>query len=237
MDLTRAQIRKFRDEIAAEWRDNIAPFWLQHATDEKYGGFRGWITNDLQVDEEAEKGIILNSRILWTFAHAFRTERKQAFRHVAERAFSYLTDKFVDQTYGGVYWTLDYRGQPLETKKRVYAQAFAIYGLTEFFSATGVRRSLEEAMVIFELLEDRARDNEHDGYFETFERDWSLATEQRLSEVDEDEKKSMNTHLHVLEAYATLLTATDDESVKERLRALINLFLNKIIQPDSYNLQ
>ena len=237
MDLTRAQIRKFRDEIAAEWRDNIAPFWLQHAPDEKYGGFRGWITNDLQVDEEAEKGIILNSRILWTFAHAFRTERKQAFRHVAERAFSYLTDKFVDQTYGGVYWTLDYRGQPLETKKRVYAQAFAIYGLTEFFSATGVRRSLEEAMVIFELLEDRARDNEHDGYFETFERDWSLATEQRLSEVDEDEKKSMNTHLHVLEAYATLLTATDDESVKERLRALINLFLNKIIQPDSYNLQ
>ena len=237
MELTNDRIRKFRDEIAAEWRDNIAPFWIRYAPDEKYGGFRGWISNDLQLDEEAEKGIILNSRILWTFARAFRTDRKQEFRILAERAFSYLTDKFIDQTHAGVFWTLDYRGQPLETKKRTYAQAFAIYGLTEFFIATGVRRALEEAMVIFELLESRARDFQHDGYCETFERDWSLATDQRLSEVDQDEKKSMNTHLHVLEAYATLLTASNDEEVKERLRVLIELFLARIIHPDKYNLQ
>jgi len=237
MSLTKDQILKFRDEINAEWRDNIAPFWLQYGPDEKYGGLRGWITNDLQVNEQAEKGIILNSRILWTFSRAFRTERKQEFRQIAERAFSYLTDKFIDQTNGGVFWTLDCRGQPLDTKKRPYAQAFAIYGLIEFFRATGVQRALEEAMVIFELLENRARDNEHDGYYETFERDWSLATDQRLSEVDEDEKKSMNTHLHVLEAYASLLSASYDDTVNERLRSLINLFLTKIIQPDRYNLQ
>src|SRR5262245_14533688 len=115
MELTNDRIRKFRDEIAAEWRDNIAPFWIRYAPDEKYGGFRGWISNDLQLDEEAEKGIILNSRILWTFARAFRTDRKQEFRILAERAFSYLTDKFIDQTHAGVFWTLDYRGQPLET--------------------------------------------------------------------------------------------------------------------------
>jgi mannobiose 2-epimerase len=237
MSLTQDQILTFRDEIAREWRDNIAPFWLRYAPDEEYGGFRGLITNDLAVDQQAEKGIILNSRILWTFAHAFRNDRKQEFRHLAERAFSYVTDKFIDQTHGGVFWTLDWRGQPVETKKRPYAQAFAIYGLTEFFLATGVQRALDEAMVIFELLENRARDNEHDGYFETFERDWSLATDQRLSEVDQDEKKSMNTHLHLLEAYAALLSATNDSQVKERLRALINIFLNKIIQPGSCSLQ
>jgi mannobiose 2-epimerase len=237
MTLPKDQIRKFRDEIAAEWRDNIAPFWLQHAPDEKYGGFRGWITNDLQVDEEAEKGIILNSRILWTFAHACRIESNNQFRWMAERAFSNLTEKFSDREHGGVFWTLTHTAQPSNTRKRPYAQAFAIYGLTEFFLVTGEKKALAEALAIFELLESRARDNEHDGYYETFERDWSLAMDQRLSEVDQDEKKSMNTHLHVLEAYAALLSASNDLRVKERLRALINLFLNRIIQPPRHSLQ
>jgi cellobiose epimerase len=237
MAVTQKQITTFRDEIAAEWRNNIAPFWLRHAPDDKYEGFRGWITNDLQVDEQAEKGIILNSRILWAFAHAHRRDSNKEFQRLAARAFGYLIDKFIDREHGGVFWTLDYRGQPLDTKKRPYAQAFAIYALSEFFLATGEQRALDEALAIFELLESRARDKERDGYCETFERDWSLAQDQRLSEVDQDEKKSMNTHLHVLEAYTVLLSATNDERVRERLRALINLFITYIIQTDSYSLQ
>lgn len=231
------QIAEFRKQIESEWCDNIAPFWLRYALDEKQGGFHGWITNDLQVDEQAEKGIILNSRILWTFAHAYKLYQNAEFRCVADRAFTYLTDHFIDREYGGVFWTLDYRGQPLDMKKRPYAQAFALYGLTEFYAATSEPRALTEARAIFDLLESRARDDVNDGYFETFERDWTLATDQRLSDVDQDEKKSMNTHLHVLEAYATLARATNEVRVKERLRAVIILFLNRIIHPEQFHLQ
>lgn len=237
MTIERDEISKFRTQISSQWRDNIAPFWLRYSLDEKHGGFRGWITNDLQIDEQAEKGIILNSRILWTFAHAYQLYQDAEFRSVANRAFNYLMDHFIDREYGGVFWTLDYRGQPLDMKKRPYAQAFALYGLTEFYLATGETRALAAAQAIFDLLEGRARDHANEGYFETFERDWTLAADQRLSDVDQDEKKSMNTHLHVLEAYATLARATNNESVKERLRAVIMLFLERIIHPKQFHLQ
>jgi cellobiose epimerase len=237
MTLSTQDISRVREEIESEWRDNIAPFWVNLAPDQKHGGFHGWIANDLQIDEQAEKGIILNSRILWTFAHAYKIHQNSEFRTIAERAFNYIADHFIDREYGGVYWTLDYRGQPLDMKKRPYAQAFALYGLTEFYLATGEATALAEARDIFDLLESCARDPDHDGYFETFDRDWTLSEDQRLSDVDQDEKKSMNTHLHILEAYATLAHASNDASVKERLRALIFLFLNRIIHPEKFHLQ
>jgi mannobiose 2-epimerase len=237
MTIQPERISLFRDQIESEWRDNIAPFWLRYAVDEKHGGFHGWITNDLKIDEQAEKGIILNSRILWTFAHAYGVYQKDEFRGFADRAFNFITDYFIDREYGGVFWTLDCRGQPLDMKKRPYAQAFALYGLAEFYEATAEPRALAEARAIFDLLESRTRDAVNDGYFETFERDWTLADDQRLSDVDQNEKKSMNTHLHVLEAYARLARAANDEGVKDRLRALITLFLNRIIHPEQFYLR
>jgi mannobiose 2-epimerase len=219
----------------SEWRENIAPFWLAHAPDELRGGFRGLVTNDLRADERADKGVILNSRILWTFSRAHALYREPSFLATAERAYRYLTRHFLDREHGGVYWTVDCEGRPSDTKKRPYAQAFALYGLAQFHLATGERAALDEALGLFELLESRARDREHDGYFETFERDWALAADQRLSEVDQDEKKSMNTHLHVLEAYAALARATRDSRVRGRLRTLVEIFLTRVVHPtDSY---
>ena len=237
MTVSQAAIAEFREQIESEWRDNIAPFWLRYAPDEKHGGFRGWITNDLQIDEQAEKGIILNSRILWTFSRAHKLYQEDAFLRTAERAYEYLAEHFVDARAGGVFWTLDYSGKPADRKKRVYAQAFALYGLTEFFVATGYGAALDLAFELFYLMESYCHDREHDGYFETFERDWTLAGDQRLSEVDQDEKKSMNAHLHVLEAYATLAGATANAQVKERLRAVIEIFLTRIIHRRGTHLQ
>ncbi|HYG79722.1 MAG TPA: AGE family epimerase/isomerase [Pyrinomonadaceae bacterium] len=224
-----------RRRIEGEWRDNIAPFWVRHAPDEKHGGFRGLISDDLRADEQADKGVILNSRILWTFSRAYGLHSYASSLALAARAYLYLTRNFLDREHGGVFWTLDYTGRPADTKKRPYAQAFALYALTEFYLATGERAALDEAVGLFDLLEARCRDREYDGYFETFERDWSLAVDQRLSEVDQDEKKSMNTHLHVLEAYSALAHASRDERVRERLSALVHLFLTRIVHPrDSY---
>jgi mannobiose 2-epimerase len=237
MDISQEEIIKLREQIESEWRNNIAPFWLKYAPDELHGGFRGLIANDLQIDEQAEKGIILNSRILWTFSHAYKLYGEPAFLQTAERAYTYITRHFIDYQYGGVFWTVDHQGQPLDTKKRAYSQAFTLYALTEFYMAIGKQEALAQAFELFNVIENRCRDNEHDGYFETFERDWTLATDQRLSDVDQDEKKSMNTHLHVLEAYATLARASDDPQVKERLRAVIVIFLTRIIHPQSFHLQ
>jgi mannobiose 2-epimerase len=237
MSISQTEIAEFRSQIESEWRNNIAPFWLQRAPDQKHGGFHGWITNDLQIDEQAEKGIILNSRIMWTFSRAHRLYQEPAFQQTAKRAYDYLTQHFLDPQAGGVYWTVDYSGKPVDKRKRVYAQAFALFAFTEYFVASGERAALDQAFELFYLLESYCRDRENDGYFETFERDWTLAGDQRLSEVDRDEKKSMNAHLHVLEAYANLAEATGSEQVKERLRAVIEIFLTRIIRPRGTHLQ
>jgi cellobiose epimerase len=237
MTIAATEVLDLREQIECEWRNNIAPFWLEHAPDPQYGGFRGWISNDLQIDEQAEKGIILNARILWTFSRAHLIYDQRDYRTMAARAFEYLTAHFVDREHGGVFWTVDYQGQPLDPKKRSYAQAFAIFALAEFHLATGDKTALDEALQIFELLERNPRDVTHGGYLETFERDWTLAADQRLSDVDQDEKKSMNTHLHLLEAYAALARATSEPRVKERLRALLEIFLTHIVQPERSYLQ
>jgi cellobiose epimerase len=229
MSVSGKAVDEFRDQIAAEWRTNIAPFWVRHARDETYGGFHGLISSDLEVDDRADKGVILNSRILWTFARAARLYGNSTYRQIADCAYQYFVGHFVDSEHGGVFWAVDYLGRPSDTKKRSYGQAFALYALTEYFNATRTSEALDRAFELFDVLENRCRDSANDGYFETFERDWSIAADQRLSEVDQDVSKSMNAHLHVLEAYANLARATDAARVTARLRAVVELFLTHIV--------
>ncbi len=237
MSVDRERIVELRRRVDAEWRENIAPFWSTHAVDETHGGFRGFVANDLTIDETAEKGVILNARILWTFSRAHVIYRDDAYLRIAERAFAYLVERFLDTENGGVYWTVDHTGAPADTKKRTYAQAFALYALSEFHMATGSVEAIDRAFELFEVIEDRCADHEHGGYFETFERDWTVAGDQRLSEVDMDEKKSMNAHLHVLEAYTTLARAQANSRVRERLRAVVDLFLAHVVAPSGAHLR
>ena len=157
------------------------------------------------------------------------------YRDTARRAYEYISRYFLDAEHGGVYWMLDYQGHPVETKKRIYGQAFTVYSLAEYYLATRHVEALATARQIYESIERASYDPKHGGYFETYERDWTLAGEQRLSAVDMDEKKSMNTHLHVLEAYATLLKSWDNEQLRARLRELIRLFLDRIIDRKTHH--
>lgn len=222
------QLSKFRTELDAELKSILA-YWIQFDTDEQYGGFVGRIDHFNQPDAHAEKGSVLNSRILWTFSAAYRYTKNQVYLQYAQRAYCYFIDHFIDKTYGGVYWSVDYKGYPANRKKQVYAQSFALYALSEFFLASGLTASKQYALEIFRLLEQFSYDSKRGGYIDAFTETWTHMQDMSLSEKDANEKKTMNTHLHVLEAYSTLYRLWPDEMLKTRIRSLLQNFIDHII--------
>ena len=196
--------------------------------DTEHGGFYGRIDGHDILHPEAEKGAVLNARILWTFASATRILHRMPYRILAARAKDYLLTHFIDPQYGGVYWSLNADGSPFDTKKQTYAIAFAIYGLAEYHRATGDQEALDIAIRLFEDLEAHAFDN---GYIEAMTRDWQPIADMRLSESDENGSRTMNTHLHVLEAYTNLYRVWKDERVARQLRVLIDIFVNRLFNP------
>jgi mannobiose 2-epimerase len=217
-------------------RTNVLPFWVARAPDRRRGGFVGWIGDDLAVDEAAPRGGVLNSRILWAFSAASRRYPDPAYCEMAERAYAALCERFWDETHGGVYWMLDAEGRPLEDRKQTYNLAFAVYGLAEYAGATGSAEARERAAALFRTIEEHAFDPEHGGYWEARARDWRPLDDVRLSEKDENAPKSMNTHLHVMEAYAALLRVWPDPGLRERLRELVRLHVERIVDPASAHL-
>jgi mannobiose 2-epimerase len=224
-------IAEFQQRVREELDENIIPFWVSRTIDDK-GGFIGRMSNDGTVDKKAPKGLVLNSRILWTFSSLYVFEKKPEYLVLAKRAYDYLVENFRDNEYGGMYWMLDWQGSPLEDKKQIYGQAFAIYALSEYYRATADNDVLKNAKAIFELIERYARDKQYKGYFETYDRDWKMAKEQQLSAVDMVEKKSMNTHLHLLEGLANLYDVWKDDLLGQRIEELLEIFAEYIIHPD-----
>ena len=217
-------------------RENILPFWMTRVPDETYGGFLGHLADDGTVDPAGPKGGVLNARILWAFAAAFRRYGELAYRETADRAYAYLLSHFWDETHGGVYWMLDHEGRPVSDRKQIYHQAFALYGLAEYHQATGSAEALERAVELYRSIEEHAADPAHGGYWEARARDWSPLQDVRLSEKDRNSPKSMNTHLHVMEGYANLLRVWDGEGLREGLRSLVEIHLERIVDPVSGHL-
>ena len=210
--------------------NNIVPFWMNYSVDTMYGGFFGAVDVTGNPNPRSSKGLILNARILWTFSALYMKDKAPDFLMMAQRAYKYLADHFVDREYGGAFYTLDREGNPASTLKYTYANAFLIYGLSEYYRATGDEEALELAKSIFNALDKNAHDAQYLGYHELFQRDWSAVPPGTRNDIG-DADKSMNTTLHVMEAFGNLYCVWKSPLLESRLKELIVVTLDKIINP------
>jgi mannobiose 2-epimerase len=235
--ISQAEQEKFLAQVGEHLFGFYLPFWCGPALDQKNGGWMAWLSNDLKPDRSQPKGLIVNARILWSFSAAHRARPQPVYAEMAERAFDFVMNKFWDAQHGGAFWRLDDTGGVIDDSKKIYGQAFYIYALAEFHRAFGSQAALERAKELFELIERHAHDAKFGGYVEVCQRDWSEAgPEARLSDKDMNEKKSMNNHLHVLEAYTNFHRVWPDARVAARLRELIEIFLTRILDAHTIHL-
>jgi len=223
------KLRVLRAELENILHSNILQYWLTHGIDTVHGGFKGHVDYQNRPDQRAEKGSVLNARILWAFAAAYRAFPRPEYLETAQRAFAYLIEYFEDKENGGVIWAVDYQGRPTNKRKQTYALSFAIYAFCEYYAASGNPVALEKAKTIFHLIEKHCTDRIHGGYWEALSADWQPIEDVRLSEKDANEKKSMNTHLHVLEGYTNLARVWPAVEVRQTLQQLLRVFLEHII--------
>jgi mannobiose 2-epimerase len=238
------ETEKLKQEIREVLENNILQFWIERMQDHDHGGFYGRIDGQNVLHKEADKGAILNARILWTFSAAYRvfahltplTPHLSAYLDMATRAKDYLLNHFIDKTYGGVYWSVNYLGQPKDTKKQFYAIGFAIYGLSEYARATGDQNALKEAVKLYRCIEHHALDQEYNGYIEAMTRNWKPISDMRLSEHDANYPKSQNTHLHIMEPYTNLYRVWPTQELAQSLRNVISIFLHNILNRETNHL-
>ena len=230
-----AELKKYKAELEQELK-NILDYWIKNTIDEVNGGFVGRIDHLGNVHNNAPKGAVLSARILWTFSAAYNLTREPVYLNIAARAFQYIRDYIVDKEYGGVYWSVDHKGKPLETEKEIYALSFAVYGLSEYARASGNESAKKLAIEVYRDIVKHSYDSKNGGYIEGFARDWKEIPEQRLGPGNTGVKKTMNTHLHLLEAFSNLLAVSHDKELFEKVKELVNIFLGRIVSGQTHHL-
>jgi len=225
---------QYKTEVSHEL-DSILSWWMKYMPDEKQGGFYGSVNNDNIPDTNAVKGLVLNSRILWAFSAAYSRTKEQSHLNFATEAYNYIVKYFVDEEFGGAYWSLNSDGRVYDGRKQIYGIAFCIYGLAEYYKITNEKKALEIAIRFYEVIENYSFDEIKNGYREAYTRNWQPIDDLRLSDKDSNEAKTMNTHLHIVEAYANLYSVWNDEKLKKQIINLLNLFDTYFINKNNHH--
>ena len=229
------ELNQYKGELEEELK-NILDYWINNTIDQLHGGFVGRIDDKNIVYPNAPKGSVLNARILWAFSAAYNKTREEKYLSMADRAFEYLYSFFIDKEHGGVYWTVDYKGQPLDTKNQVYALAFVIYACSEYYKCATNEKVKQVAVDLYNLIQRYSYDKINSGYFEAFTREWNQIPDLRLSNKDANEKKTLNTHLHILEAYTNLYKIYPDAAIRNYISELLENFKNHFIDKNAWHL-
>lgn len=219
----------FATEIKEHLVNDLIPFW-QGLKDEENGGFYGYLSYDLKLDKKAVKGCILNSRILWFFSNAYMVLGDPSLLESAAYAYQFLKEHCVDDEFGGVFWSLTYDGKPEDTTKHTYNQAFSIYALASYYDASKNPEALEIAWKLYDLVESKCKDEY--GYLEAFTRSFEPEENDKLSENGVTAEKTMNTLLHVFEAYTELYRVTKEEKVAKQIRFMMDIIKDKVFNKE-----
>lgn len=223
-----------KEKVTNNLNSCILPFW-KNMIDREFGGYYGLMDFDLNLDQKAEKGCILNSRILWFFSNVYLETKDASVLSYAEHAFTFLKNYFLDRKYGGVYWSLTYDGKVKDSTKHTYNQAFAIYALSSYYDASKTEEALSIAMELFHTVESKCRLG--DGYGESYTVDFIPSENDKLSENNVIADKTMNTLLHVCEAYTELYRVSRNPEVRERLYWTTDEFYNTVYNPELHRLE
>lgn len=216
------------EEVKEHLVHTIIPFW-KNLRDNEHGGYYGWLGYDLALDKKAVKGCILNSRITWFFANAYTLLKDESLLDEAKHGFAFMKDYCFDKENGGIYWSITYDGKPEDTTKHTYNQAFCIYALSSYYEASKDEEALAMAKELFHVIEEKCTDEV--GYLEAFDREFHLIENDKLSENGVIADKTMNTLLHVFEAYTELYRVSKDAEVKKRLEWILDTIAEKIYNP------
>ena len=216
------------EEVKAHLLNDIIPFW-KNLRDDEFGGYYGYMDYDLKVHKKAVKGCILNSRITWFFANAYTLLKDESLLEEAKHGFAFMKDHCMDKENGGIFWSMKYDGTPEDTTKHTSNQAFSIYALSSYYEATGDEEALAMAKELFHIIETKCTDEI--GYKEAFDKEFHEVENDKLSENGVIAEKTMNTLLHVFEAYTELYRVAKLPEVKERLEWIMDTFADKVYNP------
>ncbi len=223
-----------KNEVKEHLTNVIIPFWSK-LRDDEYGGFYGYVDYDLNVHKEFTKGVILHSRILWFYSNAYLMLGDKACLDNATHAYEYIYKYCVDWERGGIYWSTKYNGEPEDTTKHTYNIAFCIYALSSYYAASKEEKAIELAESLYQVIETKCRDEV--GYLEAFKADFQPESNEKLSENGIVAQKTMNTLLHVFEAYTEFYRVTKKPEVKEKICWMLDQFADQVYSKENNRLE
>ena len=229
------RLKQIKTELTNELH-YILNYWSEYTIDNENGGFIGQIDCNNQKNSRADKGSVLNARILWAFSSSYHLTKSEEHKNIAKRAFNYILNHFYDSDFGGIFWSLNNNGTPKDTKNQIYALGFMIYGMSEYYLISKNEKALEIAINLYKKIEEHSYDIKNKGYLEAFTREWKLIEDLRLSDKDANEKKTMNTHLHIVEGYANLYKVWKNEGLRKVIIELLEVIETYFINTETGHL-